>query len=200
MIRDATFEPAPAPTLDERTRILYTLLFAGSDTVAITMTGGLQYLTQHPELARELSDGARLDPFVEECVRLFNPIVAFGRRATIETEIGGQLVGPNEQIAIYFASANRDPAVFGHPDLELDRTTNRHIGFGAGVHRCLGSHLARRTMRIGFERLLARVEHFRLAGDPVVVTHQRRHFLTMPIGFDVVEAAGDASSAGRTGA
>ena len=85
------------------------------------------------------------------------------RTATRDVEIAGQQVRKGDKVGLFFGAANRDPAVFDRPDeVDIDRPRNPHLSFGAGVHRCVGSNLARLQVRVAVEQLLARLSPFRL--------------------------------------
>jgi cytochrome P450 len=88
-------------------------------------------------------------------------------RAMRDTELGGKRIGAGESVVMVYASANRDEAVFDDPHrFRVDRTPNRHVGFGYGEHFCLGAHLARQSQRALVDELIRRVDHIELAGEP----------------------------------
>jgi len=96
--------------------------------------------------------------------------VTMAREVVEDVTLGGCPMHQGDPVLLPFPAANRDPEAFDDPDaIRLDRQPNRHLAFGVGIHRCLGSHLARLEVRIAGERLLARVPEFRLA-DPSAVT------------------------------
>jgi cytochrome P450 len=89
------------------------------------------------------------------------------RRAARDTEVGGQKIREGDYLLLFYASANRDEAVFEDPfRFRIDREPNPHVGFGHGEHFCLGSHLARRSQRALFAELARRLEHVELIGEP----------------------------------
>jgi cytochrome P450 len=112
------------------------------------------------------------------------------RRVTTDTEVDGHAIKAGEQVVIWFASANRDEAEF--PDAEefiLERKSNRHLAFGAGPHRCAGSHLARMNLRIALEELLPRMHDIALRPGPIEFHNAfNRAPLTCPITFTAVRA------------
>jgi cytochrome P450 len=104
---------------------------------------------------------------VEEALRWSSPVTHFMRRATSDVELHGEKIKAGDAVTAWIGSANRDEAVFDQPyALDFRRSPNRHIAFGYGSHRCLGSHLARLMLRESFEQLAAYIESFELAGTP----------------------------------
>ncbi len=98
----------------------------------------------------------------EELLRLDAPFVFIARTARRDTEIGGRPIKEGERVLISWASANRDEEQFACPaDFDPERTSNRHITFGAGPHRCAGSNLARLNVRVALEQILARLSDLR---------------------------------------
>ena len=95
-------------------------------------------------------------------------MTGLSRTVTRDTSLGGQELRAGDRLLLLFGSANRDETVFeGADDFHLDRRDGRHVAFGIGPHRCVGSHLARLEIRIAVEELLRRVPDFQLAGpDP----------------------------------
>jgi len=152
---------------DERDRlgVLYLLLVAGVDTTWSAIGSALHHLSDHPaDAARLVAEPSLLTTAVEEFLRFFSPVM-MGRVIEADGEVGGCPVQAGQRLLISFGSANRDPAVFADPDeVRIDRADNRHLAFGVGVHRCLGSNLARLELRIALERWLARVPRFEPAG------------------------------------
>jgi cytochrome P450 len=128
----------------------------------------LVHLAQHPEVERQLRAERDLIPAaVEEYLRLFTPYRGFARTAKHEVEFGGRTIHKDEPIALVYASANRDEAVFANPDeFILNRPEiDRHIAFGLGPHRCAGAPLARLMLRITLEELLRAAKITGLAGE-----------------------------------
>jgi len=108
------------------------------------------------------------DTAVDEFLRFDAPLHLFERTATNDTEIGGVQVLEGQKIAALLGSANRDESVFNDPDkLDLTRSPNPHIGFGAGIHFCIGAPLARLEMAISLPRLIERFGSLELAAIPV---------------------------------
>jgi cytochrome P450 len=143
--------------------ILYVLLMAGIDTTWSSLGSSLWHLATHPEdRARLVAEPELLPVAIEELLRLYSP-ATMARIATEDVEIDGRLIPAGERVLLPFPAANRDPAVFERPDeAVIDRAVNRHATFGLGIHRCLGSNLARMELQVGLEEWLAAFPSFRL--------------------------------------
>jgi cytochrome P450 len=108
------------------------------------------------------------DTAVDEFLRFDAPLHLFERTATEDTEIGGVMVPKGKKIAALLGSANRDENIFENADeLDLSRSPNPHIGFGAGIHFCIGAPLARMEMTTSLPMLLERLPKLELAAEPV---------------------------------
>jgi cytochrome P450 len=120
---------------------------------------------------------------VEEALRWSSPVTHFMRRASRQTEMHGQRIQAGDAITAWIASANRDETVFERPYvLDLRRSPNRHIAFGNGPHRCLGSHLARLMLRHSFEALITSIESFELADEPIhLVSNEIAGVVSLPL-------------------
>jgi cytochrome P450 len=146
------------------------LLIAGIDTTWSAIGASLWHLAQHPEHRRRLATEPDLLPFaVEEFLRAYAP-VTMARIVAKDVTIDGAEMKPGDWVLLPFPAANRDPEQFERADeVVIDRTVNRHAAFGLGIHRCLGSNLARMEMTIALEEWVKRVPDFELA-DPDAVT------------------------------
>jgi cytochrome P450 len=146
------------------------LLIAGIDTTWSAIGASLWHLATHPEDRDRLVAEPELIPTaVEELLRAYAP-VTMARLIVEDAEIGGCTFKAGQMVMLPFPSANRDPEVFPDPDrVILDRAENRHMAFGVGIHRCLGSNLARMELRVALEEWLRRIPRFTLA-DPDAVT------------------------------
>lgn len=156
-----------ALTDDEMLMYIALLLFGGLDTTASAIAGAFWYLAAHPEdRHRLLGDEVAMDRSVEEFVRWTSPIQALGRYVAEPTTLGGCPLDAGEWVLLLWGSGNRDESVFEAPDeIRLDRFPNRHLGFGMGPHRCMGSHLAKVMVRIAIEEGVKALGDFELA-DP----------------------------------
>jgi cytochrome P450 len=161
------------PLTDKEIRgISYLLFIAGLDTVAAAIGFDIYYLAQHPKDQEALrAEPERVKLAVEEMLRAF-PTIGVLRVATRDLDLLGAPVKKGDWVLCGTYIANRDPREFPEPDkVDLDREDNRHVAFGYGPHRCLGSHLARRELIIGVEEFLARVPSFRIKAGTIPLTH-----------------------------
>lgn len=158
-----------ALTTNELLWFILVLLVAGNETTTAVMMALLFCLGEHPDqLAQLRADPDRIPSAVEEAVRWASPVPAFFRTATTAYDIDGVTIPPDARVMLNFAAANRDPRVFAAPDrFDVMRPAHDHVGFGSGIHFCLGSHLARLELRILLEILVDRVERIEIAGQPV---------------------------------
>ena len=140
------------------------LLIAGVDTTWSSIGSSLWHLAAHPEDRKRLVAEPELMPTaIEELLRAYSP-VTMARRLTEDKEYKGCPMKAGERILMNFPGANRDPEVFENPDeVILDRAINRHVAFGAGIHRCAGSNLARMELRVSIETWLERIPEFEIA-------------------------------------
>jgi cytochrome P450 len=162
------------------------LLVAGIDTTWSAIGASIWHLASHPEDQRRLRTEPDLWPTaIEELLRAYAP-VTMARDAVRDGMIGECPVDAGDPVLLPFPAANRDPVVFDRADeVLLDRERNRHVAFGVGIHRCLGSNLARMELRTALERFLARVPEFRLTDPDAVAwsTGQVHGPRTLPLEF-----------------
>jgi cholest-4-en-3-one 26-monooxygenase len=142
------------------------LVEAGNETTRNAISGGLLAFSERRDEWEKLRDHPELLPdAVEEILRWVSPISHFTRTATEDSEVRGTKIRAGEQVALYFASANRDEEVFEDPfAFRVDRRPNPHLAFGFGEHFCMGAQLARVELETIFRHLLARLEAFEVAG------------------------------------
>jgi cytochrome P450 len=154
--------------LDDRhlNGMLRLLLIAGIDTTWSGIGAALWHLARTPtDRDRLNAEPALMPTAIEEFLRAFSP-VTMAREVVKDTEIGGCPIKAGNMVLLSFPAANRDPAVFPDADkVIIDRTENRHSAFGLGIHRCVGSNLARLEMTVAVEEWLKRVPRFTLAGE-----------------------------------
>ena len=134
------------------------LLFAGHETTTGFLCNALWTLFEHPDALDRWRDDPNLDPTaVEELMRVAGPATGMLRRASASFEWEGAAIEAGDAVHLSIGDANRDPAVFEAPDeLRLDRSPNPHVGFGWGLHHCLGAPLARMESRVALRRVLDR--------------------------------------------
>jgi cytochrome P450 len=139
------------------------LLVAGIDTTWSAIGSSIWHLARTPrDLARLVAEPGLLPTAIEELLRAYAP-VTMARIVAQEVEIGGCTMQPDDWVLLPFPAANRDPAAFEAADeVRLDRAENRHAAFGLGIHRCIGSNLARLELRVAVEEFVRRFPRFEL--------------------------------------
>lgn len=160
------------------------LLNAGHETTTNLIGNGVAALIDYPaERARLQADPSLINAAVEEFLRFESSNQLGNRRATEDVEIGGVAMPAGTFITLCIGAANRDPAEFPDPDrLDIARTPNRHLAFGAGIHACAGMTLARMEGRIAIGRLLQRFPELQPNGAPVRGGRARfRGYLSYPL-------------------
>jgi len=145
--------------------ICYLFFLAGLDTVTASLDCFLAFLAQHPEHRRRLVDDPSTIPAaVEEMLRWETPVTGVARITLQDTELNGCPIPKGSFVSPLLASANTDERFWDGADaIDFDRPSNKHLAFGGGVHRCLGSHLARMELRVALEEWHARIPEYRLA-------------------------------------
>jgi cytochrome P450 len=162
------------------------LLIAGHETTVNLLGNGLYTLLSHPDqLALVRSRSELIPSAIEEMLRYESPVQRGTFRITTEVvEFNGITLQAGQQVSAALGAANRDPHQFPDPDrFDVTRTPNRHLGFGLGIHFCLGAALARTEARIGFTRLLERLPNLHLV-DPTPQWHSSsllRGLKTLPV-------------------
>ena len=147
------------------------LAVAGNDTTRTAISHGMNLLGLNPDQRRLWQndmDGTG-PTAVEEVVRVASPVTYMRRTATRDLSLSGQDFVEGDKVVLMYASANRDPRIFDHPEtFDVRRDPNPHLGFGGpGPHFCLGAHLARREVSVAFRQLLTRLPDIEVCGDPV---------------------------------
>ncbi|ACC43319.1 cytochrome P450 [Mycobacterium marinum] len=178
VVANAMVDGGDEPALsDLELYLFFSLLFsAGAETTRNAVAGGLLALAEHPEQLRALRGDLDLLPTaVEEMVRWTSPSPSKRRTATRDVTLAGCSIEAGQKVQIWEGSANRDARIFDHADeFDITRKPNPHLGFGQGVHYCLGANLARLELRVLFEELLGRFGAV-LVGQPVEWTRSNRH-------------------------
>jgi cytochrome P450 len=162
--------PEDGQPLSERDFHNYFLLLiaAGNETTRHAISHTMRALIDHPEAVQAIRERPELLPgAVEECLRWASPVYHFRRTATREIELHGQAIHAGDKVVMWYASGNRDSAVFENADtFDVTRKSNDHVTFGkGGPHFCLGNQLARMELRIMVEELIRRVASADITGD-----------------------------------
>lgn len=153
---------------DELVGTAVLLLMAGHEaTVNVIGNGVLALLRHRDQWDRLVADPSLVPLAVEELIRFDAPLQLFERTAVVATEVAGYPVEPGQKVAALLGAAARDPEVFDRPDeLDVGRSPNPHLGFGAGIHYCVGAPLARVEIAAALEALITRAPGLELAGEP----------------------------------
>jgi cytochrome P450 len=144
------------------------LASAGHDTTSATIAGGVLALIENPDaMARLRRDPDVFSEAAEEMVRWVSPVKHFFRTAAADYEIRGKTIKAGDSLFISYPSGNRDEEAFDRPfEFIPERSPNRHLGYGFGIHACIGRHLAKAEIVAFFRALLARIDRIELAGKP----------------------------------
>lgn len=171
-----------AITDEEAAGIIQILIIGGFGTTSDAISATMLKLVEHPEVQERLRREPTLIPAVfDEVLRMEPPVIGMQRVATRDVEIDGRNIREGEQVLLHFGAANRDPAEFEHPaEFDAARRGNRHLSFGGGVHRCMGSNLARLNLRVVFEELLTRLDDIRLTDGEALIHRSAQ----LPWGLD----------------
>lgn len=184
-LMNASFNGEPMSDADV-VSALRLLMTAGIGTTWSAIGASIWHLSTHPEdLARLVAEPDLLPAAIEEFLRAYAP-ASLAREVTNDVEIGGCTMKAGQMVLMSFPAANRDPAVFPDADkVIIDRKVNKHVAFGVGIHRCLGSNLARTEMRIALQRFLTRIPKFTLDRSKEVIWAEShiRGVRTVPIIF-----------------
>lgn len=162
------------------------LLNAGHETTTSLMANGVGMLLAAPDQYQLLQDDpANVELAVEEILRYESPLQIGNRLTSVESEIGGKRIPAGTYIHTSIAGANRDPAIFDHPDtIDFTRKPNKHIAFITGIHVCLGATLARYEGKIAFTKLIERFPNMQAAGEPERMPLARfRGYNNLPVRF-----------------
>ena len=144
-----------------------TMILGGMDTTSGLTGNSLARMLERPELKQRLLDDPDILPkATEEFLRHDTPAQSQGRLVTQDCEYKGQQLRKGDRLLLVHAAANRDPAVFPNPDvIDFDRKPNRHLAFGVGPHRCMGSHHAKVMFQVMISEILKRLPDFELDGE-----------------------------------
>jgi cytochrome P450 len=152
---------------DELLAIFRLLLVAGLDTVTASLACFYSFLSRNPEHRRRLVNEPTIIPAaVEELMRYESPVPYLPRVVTTAAELGGCPINAGEDVVFMLGSGNTDELFYDRPDLvDFDRPSVRHLSFGGGIHRCLGSHLARIELRVSLREWHRRIPDYHIPDD-----------------------------------
>ena len=164
---------------------LFLLIIGGNDTTRNSITGGVLALNQNPaEYAKLRADHSLIPGMVSEIVRWQSPLAYMRRTATQDIEFRGQQIKQGDKVLVWYISGNRDETAIEQPDqFIIDRPDPRkHLAFGTGVHRCMGSRLAEMQLRIVWEEIMKRFEFIEVVGEaPRYHSNLIMGFSSMPV-------------------
>ena len=174
-------------SVEEVLPALMLLVMAGLETTSGALSNSLHYLAEHSDdRARLLAQPSAIPLACEEFLRFHGSLQGVPRVVTRGVEVCGRQLEEGDMVLLSYAGANRDPAEFVDADeCVIDRQPNRHLAFGVGPHRCIGSHLARLNIRVALEQVLVRVPDFRLRSDAFVSSQGAvtRTYTALPVEF-----------------
>jgi cytochrome P450 len=175
-------------TQSEKLGICHLLLLGGLDTVTATLDCMITYLAQHPDRRQAVVDNPELmDPAIEEMLRQQTPVMMIPRIIAQDCELGGVKMAAGDGATLMIGAANVDEAEFKDSgEVILDRESNRHLAFGGGPHRCLGSHLARMELKVALEEFHKRIPEYDIAeGTEIHFSAGIRQAENLPLVFPV---------------
>jgi cytochrome P450 len=160
------YEDGTLAPWEDRVSILVDLTFGGIATTTYVMAASLHYLATHPAAREALVDNPQMmESAVEEFTRVFPPVVALGRTCTRDVDVAGTHMKEGDFVLLNYAASSRDPRVVDNPtEIDISRQSVLHSAFGVGVHRCIGSNLARVELKATFEEWLQRIPEFAVKG------------------------------------
>ncbi len=187
--RVVTGEVDGRPLTDaEKLGICHLLLLGGLDTVTATLDCMIAYLALHPDRRQAIVDNPELmDPAIEEMLRQQTPVMMVPRVIAQDFELGGVQMTKGDSAILMIGAANADESEFERSgEVVLDREANRHLAFGGGPHRCLGSHLARMELRVALEEFHKRIPDYKIAdGTEIHFSVGIRQADNLPLVFPV---------------
>jgi cytochrome P450 len=166
--------------------ICFLFLIAGLDTVTDSLECFFAHLARHPERRRLIVEDPGLIPSaVEELLRWETPVTGVARVAAVDTEVAGCPIRKGEQVSLLLGSANTDETAVPDADVvDFHRAVNKHLAFGGGIHRCLGSHLARMELRVALAEWHRRIPDYRVKeGVELLYTPALRSIEHLPLVF-----------------
>lgn len=171
---------------DHAALLVRSFLSAGVDTTMFAIANAIFCFAHHPEQWEQLrAEPSRMKAAFEEVMRFESPFQTFFRTTTCDTEIDGVAIPQDSKVLVSVAAANRDPRKWSEPDtFDIRRNTTGHVGFGAGIHGCVGQMIARLELEVILTAVARRVARIELAGTPVRLHHNTlRSFASLPVRF-----------------
>lgn len=157
------------------------IIFAGNDTSRNSLSGTIRLMTEFPDQrAMVLDDPALIPRMSEEALRMVSPVMHMRRTATADTELNGQQIAKDEKVVLWYGAANRDPDIFPDPNTfnMMRDNVDKHIAFGHGVHKCLGSRIAKMQLRMSFERIFDRFPNIHWTGQQKIAPNPLVHAIS----------------------
>ncbi len=157
------------------------IIFAGNDTSRNSLSGTIRLMTEFPDQRQMVLDDPSLIPRMsQEALRMISPVKHMRRTALEETELNGQRIAKDEKVVLWYGAANRDPEIFPNPDQfdMLRDNVDKHIAFGHGVHKCLGSRIAQMQLRVSYERIFARFPNITWTGHQKIAPNALVHAIS----------------------
>jgi cytochrome P450 len=174
-----------ALSIQDLLALCFLLTLAGTETTTSGLGNALLLLDRYPDARKRImADPSLTTTAVDEILRFDAPVQGLSRVATDDYERHGTVIPKGARVHLLFGSANRDPRVFERPDeFDITRNPNPHLGFGFGIHHCLGASLARTELRVGVPELLVRFPDYRVVTDRVVRARSdtNRAFVRIPM-------------------
>ncbi|WP_422020071.1 cytochrome P450 [Pyruvatibacter mobilis] len=157
------------------------IVFAGNDTSRNSLSGTIRLMTEFPDQrAMVLDDPSLIPRMSQEALRMISPVKHMRRTAAEDTELNGQRIAKDEKVVLWYGAGNRDPEVFPDPDrFDMMRdNVDKHIAFGHGVHKCLGSRVAQMQLRLAFERIFDRFPNITWTGHEKIAPNALVHAIS----------------------
>ncbi|MFT7245651.1 MAG: cytochrome P450 [Candidatus Azotimanducaceae bacterium] len=157
------------------------IIFAGNDTSRNSLSGTIRLMTEFPDQrAMVLNDPSLIPQMSEEALRMVSPVIHMRRTALEDTELNGQKIAKDEKLVLWYGAANRDPDIFPNPDtFNMQRdNVEKHVAFGHGVHKCLGSRIAKMQLRMAFERIFDRFPNIHWTGKQTIAPNPLVHAIS----------------------
>lgn len=157
------------------------IIFAGNDTSRNSLSGTIRLMTEfQDQRAMVLDDPSLIPQMSEEALRMVSPVMHMRRTATEDVELNGQMIAKDEKVVLWYGAANRDATVFPDPDVfNLHRdNVEKHLAFGHGVHKCLGSRIAKMQLRMAFEQIFERFPNIEWTGKQKISPNPLVHAIS----------------------